>query len=346
MFDNMPDVSSKKKKTAPAQSNKQLPLVLAGVGCLVLMLCLVLAGGAGWFFTMGPGANTANSVMPAPNQPSSSAAPANANTGKTNYKIAYSVQIGDSPEGKSVWIINSDGSGAKQLLTQASSPTFSPDGKLIAYYHWTDGIYLANADGTNPRKIVGETNAKFLAWSPDGKWIAFSSNPSGKENVNWNIDAVQIDGSQRRTIIIGGSTPSWSNDASRIAFGSCRGADCGLLVANSLGGDAGKLIAGEFGAAPAWSPDGTKIVYQAETDQVKHLFIINPDGTGKKQLTSGTAHQVGAQWSPDGTTIFYRSSEGGNWGIWKMNANGTNPIKLVGDATPPDWAFERVAVGR
>ena len=113
-----------------------------------------------------------------------------------------------------------------------------------------------------------------------------------------------------------------------------------------MGGDGGKLIAGEFGASPAWSPDGTKIVYQAETDQVKHLFLINPDGTGKKQITRGTSPQVGAQWSPDGTAIYYRSPEGGNWGIWKMNADGSNPVKLVSDAPPPDWAFERVAVGR
>ena len=350
MFNNMPEVSAKKKGSM-SQSKSRTQLLIGGlVGCLVLLLCLALAGGAGWYFTLGPGAsgNAASGIgtNKAANQPGSSAAPANVGTGKTNFRIAYSVQTGDSPEGKSVWVINPDGSGAKQLLPQASSPTFSPDGKLIAYYHWTDGIYLANADGTNPHKIVGETNAKFLAWSPDGKWIAFSSNPSGKETGNINIDAVAPDGGQRRTIIIGGSTPSWSNDAMRLAFWSCRGPDCGLIVASSLGGDSGKLIAGEFGASPALSPDGTKILYQAEADQVKHLFLINPDGSGKKQITKGTAHHVGAQWSPDGTTIFYRSPEGGSWGIWKMNADGSNPVKLVSDAPPPDWAFERVAVSR
>jgi len=259
-----------------------------------------------------------------------------------NVKIAYSVFTGDTAEGKSVWIMNADGSGAKRILPQASSPAFSPDGKQIAYYHWTDGIYVANADGSNAHKIVGETHAKFLAWSNDGKWIAFSSQPTQKGNVN--IDAVMVDGSKRRTIVIGGSMASWSPDDQWIVFADCRGSDCGILKASSLGGDSGAMIVADMATNPAWSPDGKRIVYQADVDGVKQLFVINADGSGKKQLTSGTAPHVGAQWSPDGAVIFLRSPEGGSWGIWRIQADGSGKTKLLGDVQPVDWAFERLAV--
>lgn len=337
MFKDMPEVGKK----PPTSPNRLQWLLGAVAGCLVLLLCMALAG-VGWYFTMGPGAAPSPKTgiaVPPGSTPALPSAPI-----KVSGKVAFSVFTGDTAEGKTVWIMNADGSGVKKILDRASSPAFSPDGTQIAYYHWTDGIYVANADGTNAKKIVGETHARFIAWSHDGKWIAFSSQPT--QQGNFNIDAVLVDGSQRRTIVIGGELPSWSPDDSQIAFSSCRGSDCGILIASSLGGDSGRLIVGELGTNPAWSPDGRKIVYQAEADKVKHLFVINADGTGKKQLTSGTAHHVGAQWSPDGYFIFYRSPEGGSWCIWRMNADGTSPVKLVCDVHPVDWAFERLAVSK
>lgn len=342
VFDNMPDVGKKKNVGAPAQRNRTPLIIGAGAGCLLLLLCVVLAGGGYWFWAGQQGkVATATGDNKAGNNP---AQPVIASGGKM--RIAFSVDRGTNEAGKSVWLANGDGSEPKQLLTQASSPAFSPDGSLIAYYHWNDGIYIANADGTNPRKILGESNAKYLAWSHDGKWIAFSSQPSQQDNAPVNIDAIKPDGSGRRTIVIGGRQPAWSPDDSQIAFTSCRGSDCGIFKASSAGGDSGKLVIGELASNPAWSPSGDKILYQADADNVKQLFVVNADGTGKKQLTSGLVPHVGAQWSPDGTAIFYRSPEGGTWGIWKMNADGSNPVKLANDVQPVDWAYERLALGK
>jgi Tol biopolymer transport system component len=345
-FDNMPDVGKKIKVQGASQPNRT-PLLLGLAGCLVLLLCLALAGVGAWFFALGPGASAVQKVGTAVQPGTAPTAPAASSGSSTKgIRIAYSVYTGDSPEGHSIWVMNADGSDAKQLVPTASSPAFSPDGKLIAYYHYTDGIYVANADGSNPRKVLGESNAKYLSWSHDGKWIAFSSKPNPNQNGNINIDAVFVDGSKRRTIVVGGAMPTWSPNDQQIAFADCRGSDCGILKAGSLGGDGGTLIVKELGTDPAWSPDGTKIVYQADVDSIKQLFTVNADGTGKKQLTSGTDTHVDAAWSPDGGTIFYRASVAGSWGIWKMNADGSNQVKLLGDVTPVDWAYERLAVTR
>ena len=341
----MPDVGKNKVKLHPLPKQKRTPALVAVLAGLVLVLCLLLAGVGAWYLTLGPGASQqkVGIAVPPGSAPTTPGASSAAST--QGVKIAFSVYTGDSPEGHSIWIMNADGSNAKQLIPTASSPAFSPDGKLIAYYHYTDGIYVANADGTGAHKILGETNAKYLAWSHGGKWIAFASKPNAnKDSGNINIDAIRVDGSQRRTIVIGGSMPSWSPNDQQIAFADCRGSDCGILRAGSLGGDEGTLIVKELGTDPAWSPDGNRMVYQADVDSVKQLFVVNVDGTGKKQLTSGTAPHVDAAWSPDGNTIFYRSSQSGDWGIWKMNADGSGQVKLIGNVEPVDWAYERLAV--
>ena len=346
-FDNMPDVGKKKIKVQGASAPNRTPVLLGLTGCVVLLLCLALAAAGGWYFALGPGASALQKVGTAV-QPSAGPTGPAASSGSSakGVKIAFSVLTGDSPEGHSIWLMNADGSDAKQIIPIASSPAFSPDGKLIAYYHWTDGIYVANADGSNPHKILGESNAKYLSWSHDGKWIAFSSKPNVNQTGNINIDAVSVNGTQRRTIVVGGAMPSWSPNDQQIAFADCRGSDCGILKAGSLGGDGGTLVVKELGTNPAWSPDGTKIVYQAEVDGIKQLFAVNTDGTGKQQLTTGAETHVGAAWSPDGGAIFYRASEGGSWGIWKMNPDGSSQVKLLGDVQPVDWAYERLAVTR
>ncbi|MCL4393981.1 MAG: hypothetical protein M1482_04105 [Chloroflexi bacterium] len=339
-FENMPDVGKKKIKVHPP-ARKGPGWLLAVLAALVLLLACVGIAGLAWNFLGRPGLPLNSSASANPSAPSGAGV-----TVAPNGAVAFSVFAGDSPEGKSVWIMNADGSGAKEILKQASSPAFSPNGSMLAYYHWTDGIYVANADGSDPHKILGESNAKYISWSHDGKWIAFSSQPTGKEGVNVNVDAVSPDGSHRRTIVVGGSMPSWSPDDTQIAFASCRGADCGIFRASSLGGDGGTLIVGELGNDPTWSPVGTKLLYQEDVDGIKQIFAVNADGTGKKQLTTGSDPHVGAQWSPDGSAIYYRSSKGGSWGIWKMSADGSAQTSLASDVQPVDWAYERLAVAR
>jgi Tol biopolymer transport system component len=106
------------------------------------------------------------------------------------------------------------------------------------------------------------------------------------------------------------------------------------------------MIVGDLAANPAWSPNGKQIAYQAEADGVKQIFVVNLDGTGKRQLTTGNANHVGPQWSPDGASVLYRAQEGGSWGIWRMSCDGGNQVRVAKDLPGVDWAYERVAVVR
>lgn len=261
--------------------------------------------------------------------------------------IAFSKSDGTAPENQSIWIMNVNGTGAKKILDRSSHPAFSPDGTKIVYYHWTDGLYVANADGTNAKRLVGDTftggDYGSPDWSHDGRWIAFSTQPNGRGNIS--VDAVMPDGTGRRNINVG-EAPTWSPDDTQVAFHTCRG-PCGIYKASAAASssDAAAVVTDD-GGLPTWSPDGKKLVYQKEADGQKQLFIINVDGSGKKQLTQGPALHVDANWSSDGNFIFYRSPEGGPWAIWRMNADGTNPVKLIDNVAPTNWPYERLAVTR
>lgn len=93
---------------------------------------------------------------------------------------------------------------------------------------------------------------------------------------------------------------------------------------------------------PAWSPDGTRIVFQREVDPRNHdteIFVINADGSGLQQLTSSPGADQLPAWSPDGTKIAfisYRDNPSNGSGVFVMNADGTNVKRLTLNASNSD----------
>ena len=63
---------------------------------------------------------------------------------------------------------------------------------------------------------------------------------------------------------------------------------------------------------------------------------MNIDGTNPQRLTENGNSDGLPTWSPDGQSIAYVSDQGGVWGIWVMNADGTNQRKLFDMKGSPD----------
>jgi TolB protein len=132
-----------------------------------------------------------------------------------------------------------------------------------------------------------------------------------------------------------GTRPAWSGDGTRVAFTENFSS---VAVINVDGTE--RRILGP-GRDPAWSPDGTTIAYAAEGGT--GIWAIAPDGSGARVLISneavgGSDYGVGwPVWSPDGSTIaFVRMSFYDGWGLYVMNADGTDvrPLTGVGE----NWA--------
>jgi Tol biopolymer transport system component len=254
------------------------------------------------------------------------------------------------------------------------------DGSDNANTNTTANIWVMNADGSGATPLT-KLQLTFGAdsfepsWSPDGSKIVFRSRRAldGTDNaiVPNNIWVIKADGTGATPLTnltaVGADSfrPVWSPDGSKIVFESRRALDPtsnasnsndtdNIWVMNADGSAATPLTnitaANADSARPAWSPDGSKIVFEsqraldlsdnANTNLTFNIWVVNADGSGATALTMGTAlgsSSSDAVWSPGGNKIFLvslKALDGSNAGIlafniWVVNADGTGATPLT-----------------
>jgi TolB protein len=144
-----------------------------------------------------------------------------------------------------------------------------------------------------------------------------------------------------------------SSDRSTITFTTLVNGTWQIATASmdSAGTDLTILTDGPGAIAPAFSPDGTQIAFQARLASGNDdLFIIDLDSGEVRRLTNGPLDESNPDWSPDGTRIvFARGSsapsdvDGGSTDseIWTVSADGTNQRRLTDDQDSdiePAWS--------
>ena len=179
-----------------------------------------------------------------------------------------------------------------------------------------------------------------LAWSPDGRKLAFLYSSCGQ--FCFNLYVVNSDGSGLRNLTsklgAGGygpgaglaSDPVWSPDGRKIAFVRLS-KRLGVYVVNADGSGMRNLTPKPVGtyASPAWSPDGRKIAFVSLRDDNSEVYVMNANGSGQRSLTRNPAFDDDPAWSPDGRLIAFRSTRDGNTDIYIMNADGSGQRNLT-----------------
>ena len=193
--------------------------------------------------------------------------------------------IGQAMSGSGgAWVV-----GAIRSLGDGFSPSWSPDGRHIAYSRGTD-IYVMGSDGSNPRNLTNYSDQDFSpSWSPDGRHIAFTSERDG----NPEIYVMGSDGSNPRNLTNYSDqdfSPSWSPDGRHIAFHSWRNGNYEIYVMGSDGSNPRRLTT-SGGLSPSWSPDGRHIVFFASNrDNYEEIYVMGSDGSNLRRLTDSAAH--------------------------------------------------------
>jgi Tol biopolymer transport system component/DNA-binding winged helix-turn-helix (wHTH) protein len=275
--------------------------------------------------------------------------------------------------------------------------SYSPDGRQFAFLRVNSDfkidILIANADGTDQRVLASRPyRDEFIgvAWSPNGKTVAFTTSEATKK-LRSSLWAISVaDGSVREIY----STPDpigrprWLPDGSGLlapigyADQTFRGqlwfisyprgearrltndlmdyqlccldltpdgktlVDTELSTVSDLwlapGGNTAKakqITAKEFVVGGfSWMPNG-RIIFASQDGK---MFVVNPDGSGRSRLTPDD----GPNWDPsvcgDGRYIVYAADREQKSGIWRMSADGSNPIRIaeetlaVGPQCSPD----------
>jgi eukaryotic-like serine/threonine-protein kinase len=86
----------------------------------------------------------------------------------------------------------------------------------------------------------------------------------------------------------------------------------------------------------AWVPDG-RILYASDATGSADLWVMNPDGTGQRQITFGTGRNYAPVASPDSRAVAFHSNRTGNWQVWRTNMDGTEPKQLSSSAGDGNW---------
>jgi Tol biopolymer transport system component len=168
------------------------------------------------------------------------------------------------------------------------------------------------------------------AWSPDGRFIVFSSTRDGDPEI---YVMTSTGTSPRRLTTSPGrdAHPSWSPDGTKIVFQSPRqDGHTRIFVMDGDGSNQRALTRNEgFCGVPTWSPDGRLIAFQCtrdlertSTDSPWKLFVMTADGGPPRQLTHGPANDQVPNWSSDGRRLIFYSDRSGVDQLYTMDAAG------------------------
>ena len=248
--------------------------------------------------------------------------------------------------GGHVYLSDLNGAHSRQVTFSGGlqkDPMFSRDGTRLAWRQFDVGAppdtadaIVAEADGSHPIVIAHSVmGLSHIAWSPDGRFVAFSGSINGGPGSGWIAPS---DGSAPPTIftsIPGAWDPTWSPDGRRLAIGADPGQ---IWVIDRDGRNAIRLTqtpfkeVGERGEVAEWSPDGTLIVFTAiDVDDVQQVYIVGLDGAPERKLSSNTLTARDASWSPDGAEIAYmRAGTGSGPTVFITDTTGRHFRTLTG----------------
>jgi Tol biopolymer transport system component len=124
--------------------------------------------------------------------------------------------------GKDTWLYRPRTSETRKLISGTTEARWSPDGKSIVFTR-ADGLYLADGDGANERRVAVGSGFRGPIWAPDGTRIAWQQNLATNQAAG-DIWVLEL-GSGAQLKVAHGAHPAWAPDSKRLAYVTVPGDD-------------------------------------------------------------------------------------------------------------------------
>ncbi len=215
------------------------------------------------------------------------------------------------------------------LATRIDRPILAP----VARHASGESLKAYEARIAAASRSFGCFNPESVAWSPDGKQLAYAcgqygfTGGDGSPPTVWLVNADGSNPRRLRTGTFGAAWPTWSPDGREIAFSTSDfpAQWSGIYVIN-LDGTHRRLLA--HGVGPVWSPRGDTIAYRSNCGGIRLVTPAGKDAT--RRTPNASCRSVGPRgwpvWSPDGRTIAIATDGGG--GLYEVRADGTH-LRLI-----------------
>lgn len=223
-----------------------------------------------------------------------------------------------------IYRVHPDGSGVEQLTSDPAfddQGTLSPDNRVLAFVSTRGGgtanVWLLDIAKNEYRNLTNSHSGNFRpSWSPDGRWIAFSSDRDSKPGV---------------------FPGSWEHLQST-----------GIYIVHPDGTGLRRLTrAGGFAGSPAWSSDSQRVLYY-ETDETgaylakgarSRTEIASIDvATGEReQYTASNETKLSPQWLPEGKIGYAVRGQDDNQGLKVRHPDRRIDTIVKGAVRHPAW---------
>jgi eukaryotic-like serine/threonine-protein kinase len=247
-----------------------------------------------------------------------------------------------------IWISEPSGQNARELAStrspgrRSTEPRFSPDGREIVFTLAWPGPYrdleIVDVDSGKMRQLTHD-DALVLspAWSPDGRFIYFSSSRGGTVNI-WKIAE---NGGEPEQITAGQGDDAQldiSADGKQMVFSTLHyNANIAQLDLNTTGQQNAKLLTTDPArnqGGPAYSPDGKHIAYFSYLKGAERegVWLANVDGSNAVQLVQDDWTNVFPRFTPDsGYLVYPRYSAPSGSEYRRVSISGGVPQTLLKD---------------
>ncbi len=260
-------------------------------------------------------------------------------TGATG-KLEPTALDGYYVEGGELLSVDTDGGGETRLLDDGFHPSYSPDGRSLAFDASLAGghrIWITDTRGRNPRQLTSDSSEAVAhtqpRWSPDGSRIVFRRIEGTKSDI------AVVDMASRAISLLTDDyvldlDPGWAPDGKTAYFSSLRGGGLNIWrvavgTDGAAGGPAEQLTTGAGeDVQPSVAPDGRRLVFAVRgINSDMWTLPVSPEtgrATGQpRPIVATTRVESRGAWSPDGRRFAFNSDRTGEMNLWVRDSGGS-----------------------